>query len=155
MNEVVKVAKNTFGLSRPVFNIVPVKQETLGFPPILEGGLEIETLCPVSKVTGHRANPLTLLQLALSEKNSRLLGAILQELPTLPSDNTLSDEEKIRLLPSVRTVGTQAEQEQLVRELMQVADVLFPDNKDLQQSVVESAQQNIKFSETDNPEGNE
>lgn len=153
MNDIIKVSKSHFGVSYPVFNKVSDKQDTLGFPPILEGGTEIETLCPISKVTGHRANPLTLLQFALSEKNSRLLGSILQEIPSLPTDITLSDEDKIRLLPSVRTVGTQAEQDNLVNELMQVADILFPDNKELQQNVVENQQ--IKFESIDNPEVNE
>lgn len=153
MNDIIKVSKSHFGISNPVFHPVSDKQDTLGFPPLLEGGTEFETLCPVSKVTGHRANPLTLLQFALSEKNSRLLGSILQEIPSLPVDRSLSDEDKIRLLPSVRTVGTQSEQDNLVRELMNVADVLFPDNKDLQQNVVENQQ--IKFESNDNPEVNE
>lgn len=147
------ICKKHFGISNPVFNYTPDVQDSLGFPPMIEGATEYETLCPISKVTGHRANPLTLLQLALSEKNSRLLGSILQEIPSIPSDKNLSDEDKIRLLPSVRTVGTQAEQDNLVRELMQVADVLFPDNKELQQNVVENPQ--IKFESNDNPEVNE
>lgn len=153
MNDIQKVAKLHFGVSNPVFHPVSDKQENLGFPPILDGGIEFETLCPISKVTGHRANPLTLLQFALSEKNSRLLGSILQEIPALPADRNLSDEEKIRLLPSVRTVGTQAEQDNLVNELMQVADVLFPDNKGMQQNVAVNSQ--IKFESIDNPEVNE
>lgn len=147
------ICKKHFGISNPVFNYTPDVQDSLGFPPIIEGATEYETLCPISKVTGHRANPLTLLKLALSEKNSRLLGTILQELPSIPSDKNLSDEDKIRLLPSVRTVGTQAEQDNLVRELMQVADFLFPDNKELQQAVVDNPQ--IKFESNDNPDVHE
>lgn len=149
----IDICKKHFGIANPVFNSCDLPQDTLGFPPLIEGATEYETLCPVSKVTGHRANPLTLLQLALSEKNSRLLNSILQEIPSLPSDKNLSDEDMIRLLPSVRTVGTQAEQDNLVRELMQVADVLFPDNKEVQQNVVDNQQ--IKFDSNDNPEVNE
>ena len=147
------ICKNHFGIACPVFNVDEVPQDSLGFPAILEGATEYETLCPVSKVTGHRANPLTLLQLALSEKNSRLLNSILQEIPSIPSDSNLSDEDKIRLLPTVRTVGTQAEQDNLVRELMQVADVLFPDNKDVQQQVVDNS--SIQFNKSEIPQVDE
>lgn len=148
-----EICKNHFGIANPVINVIPNDQDSLGFPSLIDGATEYETLCPISKVTGHRANPLTLLKLALSEKNSRLLNSILQEVPSIPSDKNLSDEDKIRLLPSVRTVGTQAEQDNLVRELMNVADVLFSDNKDVQQTVVDNQQ--IKFESNDNPDVNE
>lgn len=117
-------------------------------PIVIEGALEYETLCPVSKVTGHRANPLTLLKLALSDKNSRLLDVILQELPTVQQMQGVDDSMKLELLASRLSTGTLAEQDQLVNQLEKVADVLFPKSPELAKAATEQA---IKFETSDVP----
>lgn len=117
-------------------------------PIAIEGALEFETLCPVSNVTGHRANPLTLLKLALSDKNSRLLDVILQELPTVQQMTGVDDDMKLELLASRLSTGTLAEQDQLVQQLQKVADVLFPQAPELAKAASEEA---IKFEKSDVP----
>lgn len=117
-------------------------------PIAIEGALEFETLCPVSNVTGHRANPLTLLKLALSDKNSRLLDVILQELPTVQQMTGVDDDMKLELLASRLSTGTLAEQDQLVSQLQKVADVLFPQAPELAKAASEEA---IKFEISDVP----
>lgn len=116
-------------------------------PPLLvEGVAEFELLCPVSKVTGHRANPLTLLRLALSDKNSRLLDSILQEVPVVQQMQGVDDATKLELLASRLSTGTLAEQDQLVNQLEKVADVLFPKASEVVKAVTE---QSIKFESSD------
>lgn len=117
-------------------------------PVAIEGAAEFETLCPVSKVTGHRANPLTLLKLALSDKNSRLLDAILQEVPTVQQLQGVDDDTKLDLLASRLATGTLAEHDQLVSQLEKVADLLFPKTPDLAKAVSDQA---IVFDESDVP----
>lgn len=65
-------------------------------------------------------------------KDSRLLDALLQELPVIKSDNSISDEDKFATLASRLQTGTPYENEQLVYQLQKVADVLFP--QEVQQS---------------------
>lgn len=100
-------------------------------PAVLEGKQEFETLLPVSKLTGRREDPLMLLKMQFS-KDSRLLDALLQELPVIKSDNSISDEDKFATLASRLQTGTPYENEQLVYQLQKVADVLFP--QEVQQS---------------------
>lgn len=113
-----------FGLAHP-------REKKLGYvpvastDPILEGSADIDTLCPVSKLTGHRTNPLTLLGMALGDKQSRLLDKLLQELPTVQSMD-VSDADKIDMLASRLASGSLAEHDALVDSLSSVADTLFP-----------------------------
>lgn len=94
-------------------------------PVVLDGKQELETLLPVSKLTGRRENPLVLLGLQFS-KDSRLLDALLQELPVVKSDPNIADEDRFATLASRLSIGTPYENEQLVYQLEKVADVLFP-----------------------------
>lgn len=117
-------------------------------PVLIDGVTEFETLCPVSKLTGHRSNPLTLLRMALSDKNSRLLDSILQELPSVQEVNAC-DEDKLSLLVSRLDTGSFAENDVLTHELSKVVDVLFPKQPELKQQ----AEQGIEFKAADVPDG--
>lgn len=130
-----------------LFKSIPDPVDVAGCVPVfVEGVLEFETLCPVSKVTGHRANALTLLKLALSDKNSRLLDAILQEVPVIQQMSGVDDNMKLELLASRLSVGTLAEQDLLVSQLQKVADVLFPQSPEIAKAV---SDQSIKFERSD------
>lgn len=131
-----------FGLAHP-------RKKEIGFAvvapdtPIIEGAVDIDTLCPVSKLTGHRTNPLTLLGIALGDKQSRLLDKLLQELPTVQSMD-VSDEDKISLLASRLSTGSLAEHDALVDSLASVADTLFSDSSrddKAVQTVIDTVQQ--------------
>lgn len=95
-------------------------------PAVLEGKQELETLLPVSKLTGRREDPLMLLKMQFS-KDSRLLDALLQELPVVKSDPNISDDDRFSVLASRLSTGTPYENEQLVKQLASLADVLFPE----------------------------
>lgn len=106
---------------------------------IIEGVQELDTLCPVSKVTGHRGNPLQLLRTALSDSAARLLDAVLQEIPTV-KDLPVSDDEKLSMCVQRLYTGSLAEQDALTRELSQYVDTLFPDKPEVAEQVKESIQ---------------
>lgn len=140
-----KVVKSHFGIAHPVFHNVTYDKVLRDAPSICDGILEYDTLCPVSKLTGHRESPITLLKMALGDKDSRLLNAVLQELPTVQQMQGVSDEDKLQLLASRLNTGTFAEQDELVESLRGVCDVLFPDQPDK----VEGVQQTIEFNNGD------
>lgn len=93
-----------------------------GLPPIIEGLEAIETLCPVSKLTGHRTNALTLLGM-VTDSNARLLDNILQVLPSVQEMDVPDDVKIDMLVPS--DYGSFAERDSVVRRLADISDVLF------------------------------
>lgn len=98
-------------------------------PVLLEGADVYDILCPPSKLTGNRTNPLDLLKMALPDKDYRFLSQILQEVPSVSSDPNLSDEDRISVLSYRLATGTPAEDESFTRSLMKIADSLFPDKR--------------------------
>lgn len=93
-------------------------------PRLIDGVDILDTICPISKLTGHRTNPLTLLG-AVSDGNARLLQAVLTELPSVQSDPRVSDEDRLDTLVSRLDTGTFADMD-LVREaLASISDSLF------------------------------
>lgn len=116
-------------------------------PQILNGAVEYDTLCPVSKLTGHRGSPLSLLGLALGQKQSRLIEGILQDLPVVAAMD-IPDDDKLSLLVSRHHSGTLAEQDLVVKQLGEVADVLFPKGSD----VTDQVSRQIQFDENDSVE---
>lgn len=98
-------------------------------PTIIEGAEVYDVLCPVSKKTGHRENPLSLLVKVLPPDKERLAASILQELPSIRQENpTISDADAIDLCVDRLSSGSPYE-DGLVRDaLMNVADVLFPES---------------------------
>ena len=147
MNKVLKVSHFGVRCKAPVYDPDVFKGHDK-MPYLIDGVNELDTLCPVSKLTGHRGNPLQLLRMALSDKNSRLLDSILQELPTV-QELDVSDDDKLSLLVSRLDTGSFAENDVLVQELSKVTDILFPDNREVQQQI----EQGIEFKPADLPDG--
>lgn len=104
-------------------------------PHLIDGSNELETLLPVSKLTGRRADVLEVLTLAFN-KDSRLLDALLQELPTIPSDPNISDADKVQMLAGRFDQGTRADNDALIERLMSVSDVLFPKQAEQAEKII-------------------
>lgn len=111
-------------------------------PHLIDGAQELETLLPVSKLIGRRADVLEVLTLAFN-KDSRLLDALLQELPTIQSDPNISDSDKVRLLAGRFDQGTRADNDALIERLMSVSDVLFPKQVDKVEKIVFDAANDV------------
>lgn len=102
-------------------------------PSIVEGAEVYDTLCPVSKKTGHRENPLTLLAKVLPPDKARLANTILQEIPSIQQENpNISDGDAIDMAVERFSSGTPYEDAQLRESLFNAADVLFPQLSDKQ-----------------------
>lgn len=114
-------------------------------PVVIDGVEAYETLCPVNKLTGTRANPLELL-MALSNDpvRSRKLTALLSELPTIASDSRLSDDQKIEMLCDKLQTGVPADDDQYRRVLEKLAAPLFNSLGDKSDS-----DKSIQFDKTD------
>lgn len=120
------------------------------YPVVIDGVEVYDLICPVSNLTGNRTNPVDLLKMALPDKDYRFINQILQEVPTIPSDSNLSDEDRVSMLTMRLVSGTPAEDEFVTRQLMKVVDVLFPDKAyDLVPS------DSISFASQDVPEPSE
>lgn len=117
------------------FNLHPaIKQKDskvvkVDLPTIIEGAEVYDCLCPVSKKTGHRENPLSLLVKVLPPDKARLAASILQELPSIRQEYpNISDGDAIDLCVDRLSSGSPYE-DGLVRDaLLNVADVLFPES---------------------------
>lgn len=112
--------------------IMPSKADSkslkVSAPSIIEGADIFDVLCPVSKKTGHRENPLSLLSKVLPPDKSVLASQILQEIPSIRQENpNLSDSDAIDLCVSRFSSGSPYEDGIVRDRLMSVADVLFPD----------------------------
>lgn len=95
-------------------------------PVLIEGANELDVLCPVSKLTGNRENPLMLLSKVLPPDKAQLLGGILQTIPPSQNDSSLTDADRFDLVKSRLMTGTRSEDAQWMRYLESVSDVLFP-----------------------------
>lgn len=120
---------------------------------ILEGSVELETLLPVSKLTGRREDPIMLLKMQFS-KDSRLLDALLQELPTIQSDPNISDSDRFDVLAQRLATGSPAEDDALRSELLRVSDMLFPEQKKAVEQEIERKVSDIDFKGTEVPTDN-
>lgn len=113
--------------------MVSIQYKTAATPPeygvfcapiVIEGVNELEVLCPISKLTGNRENPLQLLNKLLPPDKAQILGGILQDLPATSNDSRLSDEDRFSLVKSRLLTGTPSEDAQWMSYLSSVADVL-------------------------------
>lgn len=95
-------------------------------PCVIEGINELDVLCPVSKLTGNRENPLHLVNKILPPDKAQLLGGILQEIPPSSNDSRLTDADRFDLVKTRLMTGTPAEDAQWMDYLASVSDVLFP-----------------------------
>lgn len=134
-----------FGI-RNLLPILDEKEFNDPNPVIIQGAEIFDTLCPVSKLTGVRENPLSLLSRVLDPAKARSLDAILQQLPAMRNeDPRMSDEDALDLCMSRLETGTPAEDALVAERLASIADVLFV--KPVQAEV----EQKIDFSDTENP----
>lgn len=92
-------------------------------PNVIEGAELLDTLCPVSKNTGRRGNPLALLG-KLTGADSNLLNSVLQELPVLRSDPRLTDEDRVAAIVERLATGSPAEDALISERLMKDIDAL-------------------------------
>lgn len=115
-------------------------------PVVIEGDKEIETLCPISHLTGRRENPLSLLAKITDAGKASMLADILQRLPTDNFDSRMSDSDRISVLAERLSTGVPAEDERFRARLESIADVLF--YKPAVRSEVED-NKNIEFSPDD------
>lgn len=117
----------------------------------VQGKQELELLCPVSKLTGF---PMSLQEsiYMISDKNARLADVLLQEIPPIRSDNSISDYEKMKLLVSRLDSGSFAENDRVAEILGDIAKEFFP-QADVEK-VTQEAKQTINFVSGDAPEGN-
>lgn len=113
----------------PAIKQKKLREVKVDLPTIIEGAEVYEVLCPVSKKTGHRENPLSLLVKVLPPDKERLAVSILQELPSIRQEYlNISDGDAIDLCVDRLSSGSPYE-DGLVRDaLMNVADVLFPES---------------------------
>lgn len=103
-----------------------VERDFSNQPQIIEGADLYDAVAPVSSLTGRRENVVSLLSRLQSDPEmSRVMNALLQELPSVKSDPRLTDEDRINLLSERLSVGTPAEDDAVRRRLESVADVLF------------------------------
>lgn len=121
-------------------------------PTVLEGLDVFDTICPHSKSTGHRENPLSLLGM-LTGADSQLLQSVLQELPSTFSDPNLTDQDRVDFLVPRLCSGSPAEQAIIAEKMMVDLDALGL-SQNQAEKVVET-NQTIEFNKNDvepNPE---
>lgn len=116
----------------------------------VQGKHELELLCPVSKLTGF---PMSLQESVymISDKNVRLADVLLQEIPPIMSDNSISDDDKMKLLLSRLDSGSFAENDRAAEILGEIAKEFFPD-ADVDK-VTNEVKQTINFDSGDSSNG--
>lgn len=130
---------------------VPQEYDTaLQTAPRLIDGLDIlDSLCPVSKVTGLRENMLTLLRkVAGDPAKAALLNVALQEIPTVESLKGATDEQKVDYLVNRLDKGTPAEDDLIRSRLLEmIQDTPFKEQPNVDPTTID-------FSNNDSPESN-
>ena len=115
----------------------------------VDGAKELEALCPVSKVTGF---PMSLQQAItmVTDKNSRLAEILTMEIPSIPTDDRISDDDKLKMLVSRLETGSFFENDGAIEALGRIAAQFFP-KADVDRIVSEN--ENIQFESSDAPSG--
>lgn len=111
---------------------------------VIEGVELLDVVAPVSKFTGHRENPLSLLG-KLTGAKADVLNAVLRELPVVASDPRLSDEDRVAYIVERCSSGTPAEDALMAERLMNDIDALGLRN----QGDVKLSDSSIKFESHD------
>lgn len=115
-----------------------------GYCHLIEGSEVFDTLCPVSKLSGLRENPLQLLSRVLDPAKARLVDSVLQQIPSSnPEGVKISDEDALDLIMDRLSTGTPSEDAIVRNKLSQMVDVLLP--REIQQEV----EQKIEFGVSD------
>ena len=139
-----------FGCANPLHEVNHDVPECAPLIQVLEGKELYETVCPVSKFSGHRESPFKLLG-KLTGAKADLLNAVLQEIPSLASDPRLSDEDRVNAVVDRLSTGTPAEDALMAERIMNDIDALG-----LRGRSVEQSKETIDFKPADTPDvGNE
>ena len=114
----------------------------------IEGADELAVLCPVSKLTGF---PMSMQEaiLMISDKNSRLVDVLFQEIPAIRADENISDTDKLKMLVSRLDSGSFYENDKVAEILGNIAKEFFPE-ADVDK-VQQEASSKINFNSTDAP----
>lgn len=117
-------------------------------PCIIDGVDVLDALCPVSKKTGLRENPLSLIRKLITDPAKQaLLGAMLQELPTDNSQSGLTDDQKFEMCFQRLSTGTPAENDVIRDNLLAIIDNF----NDQQKAIIKNSQSKIMFNSDDAP----
>lgn len=112
---------------------------------LISGMEEIETLCPVDPLTGHRDTFENIVKKALDPKYAGLAMRVLVELPAVQSDDDKkNDDAKLDTLVSRLDVGSMAERDAVVSQLSSISDVLFRSSEPAPESAPEPAPASVE-----------
>lgn len=118
-----------------------------GAPCIVDGLDILNTLCPVSKKTGLRENPLSLIRKLVNDPAKQaLLSSIITELPTDNSQSQLDEDSKFEFCAQRLNVGTPAENEILMHHLESVIDLVADSQK---AAAAQQAAEKVSFVKSD------
>lgn len=94
-------------------------------PILIEGVAEINTLCPINKLTGKRSSTLSILNMVSDGKvNDRMVNLVLQELPRLSQDTSMTDQQRFEFVSERLMTGSPAEDTLVAERLFSVASSL-------------------------------
>lgn len=143
--------RSNFGLSNKNVNEIKVvdSKDLFGreMPKVIEGAELYDSLCPVSKLTGKRCNPLSLLGMITGAK-ADVLQSILLQLPVVSSNPELSDEDRVQFVVERCSTGSPAEDALMAERIMQDLDALGLSYKG---EDVKAPDTSISFANTDVP----
>lgn len=114
----------------------------------VEGAKELDILCPVSKLTGNRMS-LQQVVFMITDSNERLANVLLQEIPSITSDDRVSDDDKLAMLVSRLESGSFFENDNVAQIMGNIVKQFFPD-ADVDK-VVKEAETKINFESSDAP----
>lgn len=117
-------------------------------PCVIEGAEIFDVLCPVSKLTGHRENPLSLMSKVLSPDKVRALQLALQEIPVDPQEGSkMSDDDYLDMLIPRLSSGSPSEDSLIRERLASMIDVLRPDSQ-VKEGVIDFKPSDVPSGET-------
>lgn len=100
--------------------------EKINKPFVIEGVEVYETLCPISKLTGCRENPLALLKSLVSDPaKGRLLDSILMELPSIDNPKSLTPDDVFEQLKPVLQGSAFFDNDKFGERLMAISEDLL------------------------------
>lgn len=109
----------------PVIDRVKIDDYFPSGPCLIEGVAEINTLCPINKLTGKRSSTLSILNLVADGKvNDRMVNLVLQELPRVSQDTNMTDAQRFEFISERLSTGCPAEDALVAERLFAVADSL-------------------------------
>lgn len=106
-------------------------------PAVLDGVSVLNTITPVSKLTGKRESIMSVLsKVGNDPAKARLIQPLIQELQTVRSMRG-TDEDRTAVLAQRLATGTQIEDDAFRSVLGSMSDILFKDIPDSRKQVVQ------------------